>query len=132
MSSAKHILFLTPGFPADENDFNCIPPLQEFLLKFRSVYPASKISVISFQYPYQNKQYLWNDIKVNPLGGKNKIYKKIFLWLRAIRQAKEINLTDNVDAIHSFWLGECAMIGNILSKKFRYCCVPFLTTILSR
>lgn len=118
MSSLKHILFLTPGFPADEHDFNCIPPLQEFLLKFRSVYPASKISVISFQYPYQNKQYIWNEIKVNPLGGKNKIYKKIFLWYSAIRRAKEINRLNKVDVIHSLWLGECAIIGNIMSKKF--------------
>ena len=125
MSSSKHILFLTPGFPADENDFFCIPPLQEFLVKFRSIFPSSKISVISFQYPYHNKQYLWNDININPLGGKNKTYKKLFLWLKAIRQAKYINQLDKVDVIHSLWLGECAMIGNILVKRFN--CVHICT-----
>jgi len=125
MSSSKHILFLTPGFPADENDFFCIPPLQEFLVKFRSIFPSSKISVISFQYPYHNKQYLWNDININPLGGKNKTYKKPFLWLKAIRRAKYINQLDKVDVIHSLWLGECAMIGNILVKRFN--CVHICT-----
>ena len=118
MSYTKHILFLTPGFPSDENDFICIPPLQEFLVKFSSVYPSSKISVISFQYPYHNKQYLWNKINIKPLGGKNKTYKKPFLWFRAIRKAKDINQLDKVDVIHSLWLGECAMIGNILSGRF--------------
>ena len=67
MSSSKHILFLTPGFPADENDFFCIPPLQEFLVKFRSIFPSSKISVISFQYPYHNK---WEGRIPNEFPGK--------------------------------------------------------------
>jgi len=118
MNSAKHILFLVPGFPANENDFNCIPPLQEFLLKFESSYPGVKVTVISFQYPYQHKDYLWNGLKVFPLNGKNYAVKKPFLWYNAVRQVKKINKEIKIDIIHSLWLGECAMIGNILSKKF--------------
>lgn len=118
MNSAKHILFLVPGFPADENDFNCIPPLQEFLLKLKSSYSSAKISVIAFQYPYELKDYIWNGIKIYPLSGKNLIIKKLLVWLNAIRLATFIHKSNPVDVIHSLWLGECAMIGNILSKKF--------------
>jgi len=118
MNSAKHILFLVPGFPKDENDFNCIPPLQEFLLKFKSAYTSAGISVIAFQYPYRNTQYLWNGINIFPMAGKNKVYMKPLVWLRAIKTAKNFNRENRVDVIHSLWLGECAMIGNLLAKKF--------------
>jgi len=118
MNSAKHILFLVPGFPADENDFNCIPPLQEFLLKFKSVFPSVKFSVIAFQYPYRSKAYQWNDIQVFPLNGKNNVLKKILVWRKAVSLAARIHKENPVDVIHSLWLGDCAMIGNLLSKKF--------------
>ena len=118
MNSAKHILFLVPGFPANENDFNCIPPLQEFLLKFESSYPDVKVTVISFQYPYQYKDYLWNGLKVFPLNGKNYAVKKPLIWLHALLKATSNHKSNKIDVIHSLWLGECAMIGNILSKKF--------------
>jgi glycosyltransferase involved in cell wall biosynthesis len=118
MNSAKHILFLVPGFPADENDFNCIPPLQEFLLNFKSAYSSARISVIAFQYPYHNKQYLWNSINIFPTAGKNKVYMKPLTWLRAIKAAKNLNKENRIDVIHSLWLGECAMIGSLLAKKF--------------
>jgi|WetSurMetagenome_2_1015567.scaffolds.fasta_scaffold06825_4 glycosyltransferase involved in cell wall biosynthesis len=114
----KHILILTPGFPKDEDDFNCIPPLQEFLQKFQSTYSSVKISVIAFQYPSLNKPYLWKSINVIPLGGMDSKIQKPLIWLNALRKAKEINKLVKVDGIHSLWLGECAMLGNILSKKF--------------
>ena len=117
LNSRKHILILTPGFPKDENDYNCIPPLQEFLPKFKLTCPNSKISVIAFQYPYSCRNYLWNGLNIFPLGGKNSKIKKAFVWLRAIRQAKNIHRSYRIDMIHSIWLGECAMIGNILSNK---------------
>jgi glycosyltransferase involved in cell wall biosynthesis len=119
MNNVKHILFLIPGFPKDENDFNCIPPLQEFLIKFQKCYSEVEISVIPFQYPYHKSNYKWNDISIFPLAGKNSKIKKPFLWLNALYTAKRIHKLKTVDAIHSLWLGECAMIGNILSRKFK-------------
>ena len=118
MINNKHIVIITPGFPADENDFLTIPPLQEFLKSFKSSYPLSKITVLAFQYPYQNKKYNWNGIKVISFAGKNESLTKPMLWRRIIKEAKIINEEDSFSVIHSLWLGECAMIGNILSKKF--------------
>jgi glycosyltransferase involved in cell wall biosynthesis len=117
MKITKHILFLVPGFPKDENDFNCIPPLQEYLIKFMSTYPSIKISVIAFQYPYLNTPYFWKGINVVPINGKNSVFKKPTVWLKAIREAKKIHKSFPIDVIHSFWVGECALIGNYLSKK---------------
>jgi len=118
ISRGKHILILTPGFPKDEADDNCIPPLQEFLLKFKSTHPDSKISVIAFQYPYEHKSYEWNGIHLHSLAGKNSKIKKVYIWFRAVHLAKKIHRAKNIDVIHSLWLGECALVGNILSKQF--------------
>jgi glycosyltransferase involved in cell wall biosynthesis len=117
MKSGSHILYITPGFPKDEDDFLCIPPLQEFLIKFKSTYPETQISVIAFQYPYEKKEYDWNGIKVYSLAGRNNIFKKLIIWQRAIELAKQIDKIKSINVIHSFWLGECALIGNFLSKK---------------
>lgn len=129
MNLVKHILFLVPGFPVDENDFNCIPPLQEYLLKFKTDYPTVNISVIAFQYPYSNKKYLWNGIEVYPLNGKNSASRKLLVWQSALRTFKQISNVLPVDFIHSLWLGECAMIGNILSKKFN---CPHICTLMGQ
>jgi len=129
MNSAKHILFLTPGFPSDKDDSNCIPPLQEFLLKFKSSYSSAKISVIPFQYPYQQKDYIWNGIKIYPLRGKNSAIKKPLVWLQAFHCSVSIHKSNPVDVIHSLWLGECALIGNILSKKFN---CPHICTLMGQ
>lgn len=117
MSSQKHILILTPGFPKDENDFNCIPPLQEFLTKFTSTFPSVRVSVIAFQYPYMTKPYLWKSIEVIPLGGKNYRIKKPLNWLKALQESKRINKLIPINVVHSLWAGDCAMVGNIISKK---------------
>jgi glycosyltransferase involved in cell wall biosynthesis len=118
MKSIKHIVIITPGFPADENDFLCIPPLQEFLKSLKSHFPFLIITVIALHYPYQTKKYNWNGLQIVPMAGKNKPIIKPFLWYRTINETKKINESNPVSVIHSLWLGECAMIGNILAKIF--------------
>ncbi len=39
MKSDNNILLLVPGFPKDENDFMCTPPVQDYLLKYVNIYP---------------------------------------------------------------------------------------------
>jgi glycosyltransferase involved in cell wall biosynthesis len=125
----KHLLLITPGFPKAEDDFNCIPPLQEFLISFNSRFPDINFTVISLHYPYQNKKYHWNGILIISLGGKNGRIKKPLLWYNVIRKAKKINMINRVDIIHSLWLGECAILGNILSKKFN---CPHICTLMGQ
>ena len=120
MSFQKHILILSPGFPKDENDFNCIPPLQEFLTKFMSTFPSVKFSAIAFQYPYLKTPYSWKATEVIPLGGKNSKIKKPLNWLKAVNEAKRINKLIPINVVHSLWAGECAMVGNIISRKLGY------------
>lgn len=118
MKFETNILLLIPGFPKDENDFLCTPPVQDYLLKYNEQFPNTKFSVIAFQYPFQKKDYIWNGISVSSIGGNNSVIKKLMVWKHSINKAKEINNEFPVTSIHSFWFGECALVGNYLSSYF--------------
>ena len=120
---------LTPGFPSDENDSTCIPPLQEFLINFKSRFTLSKFTIITLHYPYQKKNYSWHGIPIISLAGKNKWLTKPYLWYKTVYRAKKINRIESVTLVHSIWLGECALIGNILSNKFG---CPHLCTLMGQ
>jgi len=129
LSSRKRILFLTPGFPENEQDTRCIPALQIFVneLKNRGLF---ELTVISFHYPYKAKEYVWRGVKVHALGGDNKRGLRRLLTLKkAVRLAIEINSYQAFDYIHSFWLGECAWVGNKLSRKEN---IPHTCTLMGQ
>jgi len=120
MHPKRNVIFLVPGFPKDENDTECIPALQNYILYFATLNPAIPIFVISFQYPYFVGKYKWNNIPVYSAGGKNKRrWLKILTWMRVVyaffRRARETDIA----VIHSFWLGECAFVGQYLAKAFK-------------
>ena len=118
MKSDKNILLLVPGFPKDENDFMCTPPVQDYLVKYVNKYPTTFFFVIAFQYPYIKMDYKWKGVEVHSIGGNNSKLKKLYVWKNAIKRAKIINKKLAINSIHSLWFGECALIGNYLSKYF--------------
>jgi 1,2-diacylglycerol 3-alpha-glucosyltransferase len=130
MKSGKHILLLTPGFAANEADDSCIPAMQVYLKTFRKLYPDYKLSLIAFHYPFSNGFYEWNGIEVFPCNGRN---KKWLTRLKTIKTAKSffesIHKNQKVDLIHSFWLGECAQVGEELSRKNN---IPHLNTLMGQ
>lgn len=118
MNLENHVLLLTPGFPKDENDFLCIPPIQDFLLKYKEIYPQTKFTVIAFQYPIEKRNYNWNGINVYALGGNDSAVRKLYIWKEAIKTSQRIHKGFPFSSIHSLWFGECALVGNHLSKSF--------------
>ena len=118
MTSRKHIVIITPGFPANENDTTCIPPLRDFV-QLLSAKDDIKISIISIQYPEEKSNYRWRNIDVYSCGGNDAIFPIRFLiWREAVKIFNEINKELKVDIIHSFFLSECALVGNYLSSKY--------------
>lgn len=118
MKKEKNILLLTPGFPKDENDYLCIPPLQDFLVKLKKDFPAVGLTVAAFQYPFIKSSYKWNEISVFSFGGRNSKLEKLFVWDSAITLAKYLKEKNQLDVVHSLWFGECALIGNRISSRF--------------
>lgn len=126
----QHVVFFTPGFPADENDWNCIPILQNYVFYFSKLNPETLVSVISFQYPFETKVYEWNGIKVYAAGGKNKKYlSRVVAWFRVLMFFKKINRIKKVDVIHSFWLTECTLIAQWIKKFYN---IRIVATILGQ
>lgn len=111
MTSKKHILFLSPGFPADEQDSQCIPALQVFA-KAMATQNEVTISVISLHYPQQHGQRTWNGLNVYDAYGKNRlaIFRNVWKWINRIHKQKKIDL------IHSFWLTDAAFIGHWVGR----------------
>lgn len=114
------IIFLVPGFPKDEGDTECIPLLQNYILYFAKLNPAINMAVITFQYPYFIKHYQWNDIDVYSAGGKNKrrVFR-FFTWARVVYYFLRLRYRFDISVIHSFWLTECALVGQWLAKAFK-------------
>jgi glycosyltransferase involved in cell wall biosynthesis len=109
------ILVLTPGFPKDEADTTCLPLQQTLLRVFKQEYPAQKLIVLSFQYPYQKADYTWHEMKVISMGGSNKGgIRRLLLWNRIRKRLKRLALENNITRVMSFWCGETALIA----KKF--------------
>lgn len=116
-TSIKHIVFLTPGFAALENDSTTIPVLQVYLNHLKQFLPNVKLTVITFQFPFTSEKYNWNEIEVIPLNGKNSKIKKIFTWRKAYKTLQKLHNENQIDIIHSFWIGECSLIGQYFADK---------------
>ncbi len=112
------LIILTPGFPAEETDTTCIPPQQVFVKALKENYPKLQIIVLSFQYPFEEKEYLWHGIKVIAFGGKGKGgARRMLTWFKVWQCLRAIRERHNCPGILSFWLGEVAFVGSVFAKR---------------
>jgi glycosyltransferase involved in cell wall biosynthesis len=115
----KSVLILTPGFPANEYDYNCLPSVQGYVLELAKQIGNNNVFVFSFQYPYQEGFYFWNGIKIYSAGGKNKKgISRIFTHRKIKIVASKIIKDNNFAAIHSLWLTGTTFIGVQLCRKY--------------
>lgn len=130
MKSTKQIVILSPGFAKDEADENCIPPLQIYLKTHQQIHPDIRIHVIAFQYPFEEKQYGWNNLEVYSAGGKNKkgLYRLV-AWWKVFRQFRKIYSKNKNTVIHCFWLTECYFLGILFSKLYQ---LPLVATVMGQ
>jgi len=115
----KAVVLLVPGFPADEQDSACMPFLQQFCLAFLRIRPDIELRVLSFQYPYKKGYYLWNGINVYCAAGRSRKYNRVLTWLNIFVQFLKIKGEYNVTVINSFWMTECAFLGQWLVQLFK-------------
>ncbi len=113
-----HVLFLTPGFPKDEADTACVTGIQTYVKALIKARPEVKISVISTQYPRVKKLYEWRGVEVHALGRPDfRTIRKFFTQSEIYKAIEQVHKEEPIDVIHSFWLGECALIGQKMEKK---------------
>ncbi len=126
MKYNKHVIFFCPGFPHNEDETDCIPAMQNFIKGFRLHHPEIKISIISFYYPFIKNDYVWHNINIYALGKKGLSSLKIIKWGKVYTTFKRIYNPKENTIIQSFWLHDCALVGQILSNLYNikhYCMV---------
>ncbi len=116
--SKPTLIIVTPGFPTNEQDTSCLPAFQQFVLSLKTQFPQNNLMVISFQYPFEKKEYTWNGISVIALGGKNrsKLFR-VMIWLKAYQVLSRIKKQHSIMGIVSLWATECALVANTFAKK---------------
>lgn len=123
------VLWITPGFAADEADLNCIPPLQ--LLAQELQRRGVDLHIITLEYPFRNAPYRWHGATVYPCNGRNRRWVKPRTLWRAFRQGRQLigSRSASISMIHSFWLGWASGLGERLSQQ---CRIPHITTLMGQ
>ncbi len=125
MSNKEILIILSPGFPESEADSTCLPMQQQFVKALKEMYPGLDIVVLTFQYPYHQKEYKWFEVKVIPFGGRNKGgLQKLLLRKKINSTLKKLFRERKVAGVFSFWYNECAFIGKRFADKYgvkHYC-----------
>lgn len=127
---SKNILFLTPGFAADESDSSCIPALQDFFIALNERSESIRSTIVSIHYPNNSVDYYWHNIAVYPIGANNSRFpKRLFSWLKLLKKVKTLHQKNNFDLIHCFWYDESAFLAQLLSKKLK---IPVYCTFMGQ
>jgi len=131
------ILWITPGFAADEHDYNCIPPMQ--LLAKELLRRGVDLQIVALEYPFRSEPYRWHEATVFPCNGQNRRWLKPRTLWRAMRFCRAITFrklasfgkfrTADVSAIHSFWLGWASGVGEKVSRRRS---IPHFTTLMGQ
>lgn len=114
----KTLVILSPGFPTDEADSACIPPLQIFVRNLKQQFPSVPIIVLTFEYPFVVSQYQWNNVTVISFAGANKGGSvRLNTWRRVWLTLRRLNKQHRLLGLLSFWMGDCAFIADTFAKR---------------
>lgn len=106
------IVLLVPGFPATERELDCLPAVQNYVAALAARRPDLDVHVVAFQYPFARQIYPWNAATVHALGGANRRWPgRGATWARAVRTMASLHRLRPISVVHSFWLGECTLVG---------------------
>ncbi len=129
MKSPINIVFLTPGFPADEKDTTVIPSLQLYFMDLKKFHPEVRFRIIAFHYPFRSGTYEWNGIPVYAAGGRGRKILKIYTWFKILALLVKLKIRKQADLIHSFWLNDTTLVGLIFRSMTG---VPLIATAMGQ
>ena len=122
------ILLLTPGFPANEQDSLCIPPLQLMLRELSVQYPDLEVTVLTLHYPVETQRYRWQGIEVRALGRANHRWPlRLVDLVRARRLAERLHAEQPFTHVHALWLTDAALVASSISRS--WCCPLNITAM---
>ena len=111
------LVILSPAFPPKESGTEWVPAQQLLVKELKRQFPGLAMVVISFFYPAQKIEYVWNDVRVIPFdAAKKKKLRRVLLWRNVWKKINRIKNEGNLIGLLSFWCGECALIGSWFAK----------------
>ena len=130
MDVTRHIALITPGFPGDEADTSCIPPLQIALRRLCQRRPDIRITVLALHYPLTRRTYRWHGLEVVALGGANRALPlRLSTLARASAAIRRRHGRDPFDAVHALWLSDTTMVGWWASRGMGS---PLIATVMGQ
>lgn len=121
------LLWITPGFPGSEDEWNCLPVLQLLALALQK--RGVQLSIIALSYPHHTRPYTWHGIPVRSCDGRSGHPFRFWNWRRATGYAAAWNQEKPFDAVHSFWLGPAWVRGKKLAATWG---VPHVCTLMGQ
>ena len=112
----KHIIWVTPGFAANEQDSQCIPPMQ-LLAKALMEVDGLQLHIISLHYPQNNAPYRWHDAQVYPCTSKGP-GAKTRTRIAAFRQLTKLLKQYPEAFLHSFWMTDACLVTHLANRRF--------------
>ncbi|MCB0736541.1 MAG: glycosyltransferase [Bacteroidetes bacterium] len=114
----KHILLITPGFALNNDDDSALPPVKVFVDELLEQLPDCKLTIFSLQFPFETKMYYYKRAEVYPFNGQNKTIRKPQIVFKALSLFKKIHKQNRVDIVHSMWLTDTTLLGQIICRKY--------------
>lgn len=129
MSLSKRILLITPGFPKDDREDSNLPVLQAFVRALRKYQPDLELVVFTLDYPFHKTPYTFEGVPVYPFNGRNKLWRKAFVLVKAYRTFQQLHKVAPFHAIHTFWLSHTSLLGRFISRRYA---LPFVATAMGQ
>ncbi len=115
--SPRHIVWISPGFAADESDSQCIPPLQ---LLARELADGDEVHlrIVSLHYPQRRTAYSWHGLRVYPCYCPPPQARR---RIRAteLRDQHQLQREAPNDQHHSMWQSDAALLGHLAAGWLR-------------
>lgn len=128
--AARHVALVSPGFPADEGDTSCIPPLQVALRALARRHPEITVTVIALHYPHGRGSTAWHGIPVHRAGGDNRaLPARVPALARAVRAIRRSHRERPFDAVHALWLADTALVAWWAARRLG---LPLVATVMGQ
>lgn len=112
----QHIIWVTPGFAADEQDSQCIPPMQ---LLARTLVNEENVQlhIVSLHYPKRHTPYPWHGAQVHPCardGAGANLRTRIAAYVKITKLLKQYPGA----LLHSFWMTDACLLAYLANWHF--------------
>lgn len=112
------LLIVAPGFPAHDQDDQCLPALQVLWSTLPHAMPDARLRGLSLHYPFEAGVRTWRGIRVADVGGRNRRWPlRALALLRMYRALGALTRERRPNLIHVFFLRDAALVASAFARR---------------